>query len=319
MKDPLPRPAEEYLSWLEVERGRSPRTLSSYRKDLESFQAFQVGSTGVSIESATASDISAYVALLRRTHSASSVARAMSTLRGLYRFMVEEGMADRDPTVDLPSIGIADLLPKALSEDQVNLLLNAVVGSGPLVLRDRALLELLYGTGARVSEITDLNIGDVAEAMDADDVPLIRVYGKGGKERMVPLGRLAREALGQWLSGQGRTQLVPPSWKRRSDADAVFLNARGGRLSRVGVFGVVKKYADKVGIGELVSPHVLRHSCATHMLARGADIRVVQELLGHASIATTQRYTKVSPEHLRRAYESAHPRAGSKSPVHHVA
>jgi integrase/recombinase XerD len=317
MNDPLPRPAEEYLSWLEVERGRSPRTLSSYRKDLESYQTFQIVSTGGSLESATAADVSAYVALLRRTHSASSVARAMSTLRGLYRFMVEEGMTDRDPTVDLPSIGIADLLPKALSEEQVNLLLGAVVGTGPLVLRDRALLELLYGTGARVSEITDLNIGDVVEAMDADEVPFIRVYGKGGKERMVPLGRLAREALGQWL--QGRTELVPPAWKRRSDADAVFLNARGGRLSRVGVFGVVKKYAEKVGIGELVSPHVLRHSCATHMLARGADIRVVQELLGHASIATTQRYTKVSPEHLRRAYESAHPRAGSKSAVHHVA
>ena len=142
---------------------------------------------------------------------------------------------------------------------------------------------------------------------------------RGARSGWCPLGRLAREALGEWLSGQGRSLLVPVAWKRRSDADAVFLNARGGRLSRVGVFGVVKKYADKVGIGDLVSPHVLRHSCATHMLARGADIRVVQELLGHASIATTQRYTKVSPEHLRRAYESAHPRAGRNRPVHHVA
>jgi len=319
MRDALPRAAEEYLSWLEVERGRSPRTLSSYRKDLEAYEAFLASQAGRSMESASASDVSAYVAALRRTHSASSVARALSTLRGLHRFMVEEGLIDRDPTVDLPSIGVADLLPKALTEEQVNLLLGAVVGTGPLVSRDRALLEILYGTGARVSEVTDLNMGDVAEAMDQEDVPLIRVYGKGGKERMVPLGRLAREALGEWLSGQGRSLLVPAAWKRRSDADAVFLNARGGRLSRVGVFGVVKKYADKVGIGDLVSPHVLRHSCATHMLARGADIRVVQELLGHASIATTQRYTKVSPEHLRRAYESAHPRAGSNRPAHHVA
>jgi len=147
--------------------------------------------------------------------------------------------------------------------------------------------------------------------MDADELPLIRLHGKGGKERVVPLGRMARQALADWLSGEGRPHLEPKKWRRRSDADAVFLNARGGRLSRVGAFGVVKKYAERVGLADKVSPHVLRHSCATHMLARGADIRVVQELLGHASIATTQRYTKVSPEHLRRAYEGAHPRAGT--------
>ena len=138
------------------------------------------------------------------------------------------------------------------------------------------------------------------------------MLGKGDKERVVPLGGLARAALADWLSGEGRPLLEPKTWRRRNDAAAVFLNARGGRLTRVGVFGVVKKYAGRVGLAEKVSPHVLRHSCATHMLGRGADVRVVQELLGHASIATTQRYTKVSPEHLRRAYESAHPRAGAK-------
>jgi integrase/recombinase XerD len=274
---------------------------------------------GGSIEHASTTEVSAYVATLRRTHSAASVARALSTLRGFHRFMLEEGTAASDPTVDLPSIGVADLLPKALSEDEVNQLLGAVVGTGPSVLRDRALLELLYGTGARVSEATDLNLGDVAEAMDSTDVPLIRLYGKGGKERVVPLGRMARQAMGQWLSGEGRSLMQPPKWRRRSDADAVFLNVRGGRLSRVGAFGVVKKYAERVGLAERVSPHVLRHSCATHMLARGADIRVVQELLGHASIATTQRYTKVSPEHLRRAYEDAHPRAGTTGRGNHVA
>jgi integrase/recombinase XerD len=271
------------------------------------------------MDGASQSDVSAYVSALRRTHSSASVARALSTLRGFHRFMVEEGAATGDPTVDLPSIGVADLLPKALSEEEVGELLGAVVGTGPSVLRDRALLEVLYGTGARVSELTALNMGDVAEAMESTELPLIRLYGKGSKERMVPLGRLARQALAAWLSSQGRPLLVPTQWRRRSDADAVFLNARGGRLTRVGVFGVVKKYADRVGLGDRVSPHVLRHSCATHMLARGADIRVVQELLGHASIATTQRYTKVSPEHLRRAYESAHPRAGSTGATHHVA
>jgi integrase/recombinase XerD len=152
----------------------------------------------------------------------------------------------------------------------------------------------------------------VAEALDADGLPLVRVLGKGDKERVVPLGRPARHALAEWLDGAGRPHFAPARWGRRSDADAVFLNARGGRLTRVGAFGVVKKYATRVGLADKVSPHVLRHSCATHMLGRGADVRVVQELLGHASVATTQRYTKVSPEHLRRAYEDAHPRAGTR-------
>jgi integrase/recombinase XerD len=216
-------------------------------------------------------------------------------------------------------VAVADLLPKALSEEEVERLLGAVVGTGPAFLRDRALLEVLYGTGARVSEVVGLNLGDIADALETREVPLIRVYGKGSKERLVPLGRLAQQAVAQWLSGEGRPHFQPAKWRRRSDADAVFLNTRGGRLTRAGVFDVVKKYARRVGLSEQVSPHVLRHSCATHMLARGADIRVVQELLGHASIATTQRYTKVSPEHLRRAYEEAHPRARSHATGEDVA
>jgi integrase/recombinase XerD len=309
---PLTRNAEEFLSWLEVERGRSSRTVSSYRRDLGAYQAYLVqDGNRHPMDEATSSDVAAYVASLRRTHSASSVARALSTMRGFHRFLVEEGVSAIDPTADLPGIGVADLLPKALSEEEVNRLLGAVVGTGPGVLRDRALLEVLYATGARVSEAVGLNLGDVAEAMEGTDVPLIRLFGKGSKERLVPLGRLAQGALAEWLSGQGRARLVPVKWKLRDDAEAVFLNVRGGRLSRVGAFGMVRKYATRVGLADRVSPHVLRHSCATHMLAHGADIRVVQELLGHASIATTQRYTKVSSEHLRRAYESAHPRAGT--------
>jgi len=228
-------------------------------------------------------------------------------------------MRGDDPTLDLPSISVTDMLPKALSEEETELLLGAVVGTGPLVLRDRALLEVLYGTGARVSEVVGLNLGDVIAAVEGADLPLLRVLGKGDKERLVPVGSLARAALADWLSGEGRRLLEPKKWLRRSDAEAVFLNARSGRLSRVGAFGVVKKYAGRVGLAEKVSPHVLRHSCATHMLGRGADVRVVQELLGHASIATTQRYTKVSPEHLRRAYEDAHPRAGTTTGEEDVA
>jgi integrase/recombinase XerD len=309
VSSPLPRDAEEYLSWLEVERGRSPRTLAAYRRDLGTYQE---GLSGRSMEQATSADVAAHLERLRRTHTAASVARALSSIRGFHRFLVEEGIRADDPTLDLPSVSVTDMLPKALAEEETELLLGSVVGTGPLVLRDRALLEVLYATGARVSEVAGLNLGDVVGAVEGSDLPLLRVLGKGNKERVVPLGSLARAALADWLAGQGRPLLVPKKWRSRSDAEAVFLNARGGRLSRVGVYGVVKKYAGRVGLAEKVSPHVLRHSCATHMLGRGADVRVVQELLGHASIATTQRYTKVSAEHLRRAYEGAHPRAGAK-------
>jgi integrase/recombinase XerD len=307
----LPRAAEEYLSWLEVERGRSPRTLASYRRDLAAYAARLAAGGAASMEDASGSDVAAHLAALRRSHSAASVARALSSIRGFHRFLTEEGQRGDDPTLDLPPVSVSDLLPKALTEEDTERVLGAVVGTGPAVLRDRALLEVLYGTGARVSEVVGLNLGDVIAAVEAGGLPLVRVLGKGDKERVVPLGGPAREALAAWLSAAGRPLFVPERWKRRSDADAVFLNARGGRLTRVGAFGVVKKYATRVGLGDQVSPHVLRHSCATHMLGRGADVRVVQELLGHASVATTQRYTKVSAEHLRRAYEDAHPRAGT--------
>jgi integrase/recombinase XerD len=315
----LPHEAEEFLSWLEVERGRSPRTLAAYRHDLRAYAAHVATRHDGDIAAASSADVAAHLAALRRDQSPASVARARASVRGFHRFLLEEGLRADDPTVDLPSVSLADLLPKALSEEETEQLLGAVVGTGPLVLRDRALLELLYGTGARVSEVVGLNLGDVAPALESEELPLVRVLGKGDKERVVPLGSLARAALADWMSGQGRPLVVPAAWRRRSDAEAVFLNARGGRLTRVGAFGVVKRYAARVGLEDKVSPHVLRHSCATHMLGRGADVRVVQELLGHASVATTQRYTKVSPEHLRRAYEGAHPRAGTKGRTHRVA
>jgi len=206
---------------------------------------------------------------------------------------------------------VTDLLPKALSEDETELLLGAVVGTGPMVLRDRALLEVLYGTGARVSEVVGLNLGDGhrgGSRYRPAVAPGARQREQGARRS---LGGLARAALADWLSGQGRPLLEPKKWLRRARCRGRLPQRRGGRLTRVGIFGVVKKYAGRVGLADRVSPHVLRHSCATHMLGRGADVRVVQELLGHASIATTQRYTKVSAEHLRRAYEGAHPRAGT--------
>ncbi|HWW52677.1 MAG TPA: tyrosine-type recombinase/integrase, partial [Acidimicrobiales bacterium] len=188
--------------------------------------------------------------------------------------------------------------------EEVTRLIETVVGSDPRARRDRAMLELLYGTGMRISEAVGLSLGDLFL-----EEGVIRAFGKGAKERIVPLGRLARTAMETWLGPGGRPALVPSRWARRGDSEAVFLNTRGGRLSRQGAWGIVRRHGDAVGLGDRLTPHVLRHSCATHMLDHGADIRVVQELLGHASIATTQVYTRVSTDRLRAAYDEAHPRA----------
>jgi len=173
-----------------------------------------------------------------------------------------------------------------------------------VALRDRAMLEVLYAGGLRISELVGLSLGDV---LLADG--LVRAYGKGSKERVVPLGRMARAALGEWLGPGGRMTMAPRQWRRRGDAEAVFLNQQGGRLTRQGAWLVLKGRAEAAGLADRMHPHVLRHSCATHMVERGADLRTVQELLGHASLSTTQIYTKVSPERLRSVYEAAHPRA----------
>jgi integrase/recombinase XerD len=183
-------------------------------------------------------------------------------------------------------------------------LLQAVVGDEPVARRDRAILEVLYGTGLRISELVGLSLGD----LDLESA-LLRAFGKGSKERVVPVGRHAVDALGDWLRPGGRPSLVPERWKRRHDAEAVFLNQRGGRLTRQGAWLVVTRWGTVAGLAGKLTPHVLRHSCATHMLDHGADIRSVQEMLGHASVSTTQGYTKVSTERLFAAYRAAHPRA----------
>ncbi|MGC8463626.1 MAG: site-specific tyrosine recombinase [Acidimicrobiales bacterium] len=296
--------SEEYLSWLGVERGRSPNTLRSYRRDLVAWETW-CASGGVAPEAASAGDLERYVSELRRQGlSPATVARRTSVLRGRYRFAVDEGLSREDPTVDLAASRVPRRLPKALGEDEVARLLDAVGGTSPVDRRDRALLEVLYATGARISEVVGLTLTDVA-----DVGALVKVRGKGDKERLVPLGQAARVALAAWLAPAGREQLVPARWAHRGDAEAVFLNLRGGRLTRQGAWAVLRSRAESVGLAGRVSPHVLRHSCATHLLARGADIRVVQELLGHVSIGTTQLYTKVGTEHLVRAYDQAHPRA----------
>jgi len=303
---PLSTGAEEYLSWLAVEKGRSRNTLAAYRRDIASWEQWAL-EAGIDPVRTGTEPLEHYLARLRvEGRNPASMARTITALRGLFRFLVSEGVVTGDPTADLRSPRLPRRLPKALDEDQVLALLDGVNGSDPPALRDRALLELLYGTGARISEVVGLSLID----LQGDD-GLLRVFGKGAKERLVPLGRPARTALDHWLGPAGRACLAPDRWARRSDEEAVFLNTRGGRLSRQGAWAIVHHHAERAGLGALVSPHVLRHSCASHMLAHGADIRVVQELLGHVSIATTQIYTKLSQDHLRASYEHAHPRAAA--------
>ena len=297
--------AEEFLSWLTVERGRAELTVRAYRRDLAAYEA-TLATRNQTVTSATMGDVEDHLAALRASgHGPASIARAQSVVRGLHHFLVDERRSELDPTAELDGTKLPIRLPKALTEDEIGRLLATVAAGDPRSRRDRALLELLYGTGARISEAVGLDLADLAGGEG-----LIRLYGKGSKERIVPVGKMCAAALDDWLSPLGRGAMEPVRWRRRDDSAAVFLNLRGGRLSRQGAFGVVAGRAREAGIARAVSPHVLRHSCATHMLAHGADIRVVQELLGHVSIGTTQLYTKVSAEHLRSAYESAHPRAG---------
>jgi len=300
----LPTPIEEFLSWLAVERGRSPNTLVAYRRDLAAYFDF-LNERAVPIERVSDREVEEYVASLRAAERApASVARALVAVRSLHRFLVDESGSGSDPTDGVGAPRVPTGLPKALAEDDIEALLGAVVGDDAIARRDRAILETLYAGGLRISELVALSLRDI----DLDE-GVLRAQGKGNKERVVPIGRPACAALAAWLSAQGRDALTPARWARRDDAEAVFLNARGGRLSRQGAWGVVRRHGDRVGLGARLTPHVLRHSCATHMLDHGADIRAVQELLGHASISTTQVYTRVTTDRLRRVYDEAHPRA----------
>ncbi|MDH4169951.1 MAG: tyrosine recombinase, partial [Acidimicrobiia bacterium] len=230
--------------------------------------------------------------------------RMLVSVRGLHRFLLAEGFTTTDPSADAEPPRPGRGLPKPLSEREVGMLLDAIEGDDPKARRDRAMVEVLYGTGVRISELVGASLGDLDLSAG-----LLRVLGKGSKERIVPVGRLAVVALVEWLAPAGRGALEPERWASRDDAEALFLNNRGGRLSRQGAWGVLKRHAAAVGLASKLSPHVLRHSCATHMLDHGADVRSVQELLGHASITTTQVYTSVSTERLKQVYRNAHPRA----------
>jgi integrase/recombinase XerD len=288
----------EYVHWMSVEKGRAGATLAAYRSDGEAFLAW-LGDQSLHLAAVTDADVERYLGQLRATRAASSSARATSSIRGWFAFLVEEGHLAHDPTSRVRTARRGRRLPKPLSEEEIARLLDGLARESAIDKRDRALLELLYGTGVRVSEATGIGLSD----LDFDE-KLIRVTGKGSKQRLVPMGSVLESALRDYLAPGGRSELRPRATTR------LFLNARGGPLSRQGVGLVVERHALIAGIDRSrISAHVFRHSCATHMLAHGADIRVVQELLGHASIATTQLYTAVSVASLQREYESAHPRA----------
>ena len=303
MTNALPLEAEEYLAWVAVRRAAN--TVAAYRRDLVAYSAF-LDEHDVALKDVTETVIEDYVAHLRDAgRKATSIGRALAAVRGLHRFAVDEYAFASDPTEQVKVAKGEQALPKALSEEEINRLLGSVVGEDAVARRDRAILELLYGTGMRISELVRLSLPDLAQL----DEGVLRAFGKGSKERIVPVGRFARDALQGWLAPSGRGAMAPEHWPTRDDAEAVFLNQRGRRLTRQGAWLILRKHGDKVGLRDRLWPHVLRHSCATHMLDHGADIRVVQELLGHASIATTQVYTRVSAERLRQAYDEAHPRA----------
>jgi integrase/recombinase XerD len=297
------RLAGRYLDYLSAERGLSSHSLSAYRRDLALYTTY-LEEHGIDSPLAVADDdVTAFVAWLRsrrvrggKAYASSTVARILVTVRGLHRFLRDEGLVAGDPTREVTGPRPPRNLPKALSTEQVLRLLAAPRGDTALALRDRALLEMLYAAGLRITELISLDVDDV----DRDD-RTVRCVGKRDRERIVPVGRMALGALEAWLV-RGRPTLRP-------DGSALFTNGRGGRLSRQGGWRIIKRHADVAGLADSVSPHTLRHSFATHLLDGGADVRVVQELLGHASVNTTQIYTLVSRTRMREVYDRAHPRA----------
>lgn len=287
-----------YLQWLTVEKGRSRATIEAYQRDIRAFLVWW--GTARNLSEVTGTDLETYLNELRDTRAASSVARTLSSLRGWWGFLVDEGQLNADPSAHVTPSRRGRSLPKPLPEEVLAHLLDSMPRETPVDLRDRALLELLYGTGARVSEVVGLELQD----LDFDE-ELIRVTGKGSKQRLVPMGRTLRAALRAYLGAGGRSEFPKPCTHAH-----VFVNVRGGPLSRQGIDLIISSRALSADIDRsTISAHVFRHSCATHMLAHGADIRVVQELLGHASITTTQVYTAVSITSLQRVYSHAHPRA----------
>ena len=305
-----------YLDHLLVERGLAKNSMSAYRRDLARYQEFLVSRGIAEFSGVTANEISEFLISLRlgsNQHPAlapSSAARTLIAVRGLHAFLAKEGITTSDSARAVKPPGISKRLPKALTFAEIERLL-AAVGAGSdsdvsvLMMRDHALLELLYGTGARISELTDLSLDDVSTL--SKELPILRLKGKGNKERLVPVGSHALRALERYL-----VRSRPVLSGKSTSNSALFLNARGSKLSRQSAWTILQAAAQRADLAGKVSPHTMRHSFATHLLENGADVRVVQELLGHASVTTTQIYTLVTVDQLREVYATAHPRAQAR-------
>jgi len=289
---------DEYLVFLAVVQEHSELTITAYRHDLLGLERY-LRRTDRELTSATRSDIEAYLQSYRQATSPRSAARAGSAIRGFYGYLVSAEHLDQDPTEGIRLHAVVPTLPKALSVAETVLLLESTQPTNAIGARDRAMLELLYASGMRISELVSLDLEDLRTVSF-----WLTVTGKGAKERLVPIPPLAAESIERYM-GEPRQHLTRHHPLER----AVFVNAKGTRLTRQGAWFALKQRAQAVGLGRRFSPHTLRHSCATHLVEAGADLRVVQELLGHASIATTEIYTKVSTAHLAKVYNAAHPRA----------
>jgi len=298
----LARDVDSYLRHVSIERGLSANTVAAYRRDLEGYAAWLEANQVTEAPDVAQAHIIEFLRELGAREdaplTASSLARVLSSIRGFHRFLVEEGRVHVDVARDVKPPKLPATLPKALTIEQVEALLAAAAGDTPQRLRDRALLELLYATGARVSEAVALNVDDIV------DTDVVRLRGKGDKERIVPVGSFARDAIDAYL-----VRARPLLSARGRATPALFLGLRGQRVSRQNAWLILQGTAERAGLAAHVSPHTLRHSFATHLLQGGADVRVVQELLGHASVATTQIYTHLTADTLRDMYTTAHPRA----------
>lgn len=295
MKDGI----EDFIHYLLVERQLANNTLQSYKRDLTAYAAYLNKEGIISFSDVTRYHIISYLTYLKEQGKASStLARTIAALRSFHQFMLREKMCETDPTVHIETPQKERRLPKVLSLQEVDKLLQAANGNTALHMRDKAMLELLYATGIRVSELIQLNLSDIHLTMG-----FIQCYGKGNKERIVPIGKLAKEAMEIYLE-KARPKLV-----KKPNYEAVFVNQHGNRLTRQGFWKILKKLSSTAGITKEITPHTLRHSFATHLLENGADLRSVQEMLGHSDISTTQIYTHVTKTRLKDIYSSYHPRA----------
>ncbi len=306
----IARAVHDYLQHTAVERGLALNTVAAYRRDLERYGRFLAERDIASVRNITRRDVSAFAQAVvdgsdgGSPLSARSAARTVVAVRGLHRFWALEGLSESDPAVEVHPPSLGQRLPKAISVAEVTAILEAADTDSPSSARDSALLEFLYSTGARISEAVGLDVDDISLDPNLEGPGVVRLFGKGSKERLVPLGSYAARAIEAYL-----VRSRPALSAKGQGTPALFLNQRGGRLSRQSAWSVLKAATERAGITKDVSPHTMRHSFATHLLEGGADVRVVQELLGHASVTTTQVYTLVTAETLREIYAAAHPRA----------